>query len=83
MTINVTQEDIDNGIPEDPTLCAIALAVRKVSPGHEDEVVVHSHVVWIGRELYDLPQSAAEFIRGFDCGFDSYPFTFEMTPGEL
>jgi len=35
MDVEVTQDDIDNGVPEDPCNCPIALALNRAFPGTE------------------------------------------------
>jgi hypothetical protein len=76
ITINVTQEHLDEGVCGDPERCPIALAVKQQ---HGFDVSVGDY----GIEYYAwdvrLPHKARDFIREFD--FDrpsAKPFTFEI-----
>lgn len=83
--IDVTQEDIDAGLPKDPCQCPIALAlyraldktvnkylfeVTNMSIRHIDE--------WGNVTQAWLPMSAFNFINRFDEGKEVKPFTFEI-----
>ena len=85
MIIEVTQDDIDYGIPKDGDHCAIARAVRRMIP--EADIVSVSHT-WVRWQRYgepatvlSLPQEAREFVSAFGGNFGQRvsvkPFTFE------
>lgn len=87
--VAVTQDDIDDGVAESPTDCAIALAVKRIMAGIMKDV---RHVdVSIGGirardrsgtirwEMKATPQIDA-FVRLFDQGLTVKPFTFKLKP---
>lgn len=76
MKINVTQEDIDRGIPESCDKCAVALAVQRET---KERVTVSPEEIRIGNKLYDTPIIAAKFIESYDSLDDVSPFSFELT----
>lgn len=81
MRIDVTQEDIVKGAPEDCGRCPIALAIRRAT-GWE-RVNVDYTTVQPDRDnlqdLIDLPAEAVEFISLFDKGQCAVaPFSFEL-----
>lgn len=68
--VEVTQEDIDNGIPCRSKDCMLALAVQRVFP--DSEVFVGSMMFTVvgpeEKELsYSLPDEAVAARRKFDC----------------
>lgn len=94
ITINVTQEDIDNGEVGNPKSCPVALAVKKVVKA--DLILVDSiylTLLWDSKRFLFfrkagaektrvLPEKAKRFIRNFDAfgNSDKYvkPFSFEI-----
>jgi len=82
LVISVTAEDIRDGEPESACACPIALAIaRLLDASTEDEDVIVGREVILIRPLgvlidYELPASAAQFIRAFDNGDAVEPFTF-------
>ena len=86
-TIHVTQEDIDQGIPEAPTACPIWYALTrqltfaaKEDPFFEvngDEIEFYDDA---GRppQKVPLPDAAQLFVQAFDNEDDVEPFAFEL-----
>lgn len=75
MHIEVTQEDIDNGLYGDPCKCPIALAARRCASAF---VKVSPFAIEIGDGRSLLPDAAVEFIRRFDAAQKVEPFGFEI-----
>ena len=90
VTINVTQDDIDNGDREGCT-CPIALAAARVLPPRTHWHVGNSHIFMgepdgIGgsKPQIELPREARIFISRFDGGLRPEPFAFDLdVPGDL
>jgi len=88
VTISVTQEDIDDGIPEDDCSCPIALAIRRVLPPDLEVTCVMipfygPALATIGEQDCPLPDECKEFIEFFDNMPPAMlnqprPFSFEM-----
>ena len=85
--IEVTQEDINNGVPSDCNKCAIALALKREYKTDDVEVSVPEDYVslCVGKnELnlrYDMDSKVLEFIDLFDNYRDDNvvePFTLEV-----
>lgn len=84
-TINVTQEDIDNGDPVDACGCPIALAANRAmnritgTDGAELEVYNGTEcVAWA-----ELPDVASKFVRDFDNYRPVSPLTFQIQIADL
>ena len=73
VTITLTSNHLASGIPLDPDLCAIALAVYEAT--EEEEIKVYSDMVYIGEpehtdiKVYYLPYDSDSFDE---------PITFDM-----
>ena len=81
--IIMEQDDLEEGIPGDHSLCPVARAVRRMY-GDELRVSVGSTHVSLSKNGYefiefDLPPEATEFIREFDEGSELYPIEFDLT----
>lgn len=76
LEIDVTQDDIDNGIPHSFSNCAIARAVRRRT-GIKDIGV--SRVVFVNLTEWQLPVGAIDFIRRFDNNEPVVPQKFKLT----
>ena len=79
--VEVTQDDIERGIPEDGTSCPIAHAFRRAW-GRKIEFAVD----YASIEIYalcnhsvELPKEAKAFIDAFDNGVKGQPFAFDVT----
>ncbi len=81
MKIQVTQEDINQGVRQECEKCPIALAViRAIGPQAATmRISVDDAWVDIGEESWCLPRSAARFVSDFDSGKAVTPFEFELT----
>ena len=76
MKIQVTQEDIDNGLPRRIDFCPVALAVRRAFPKNE-QVYVGGDRILIGGRRYHSPSVVFDFISLFDSQAGGLPFEFE------
>ena len=78
MKIDVTQEDIDRGVPRTGDCCPIALALRRTTdrPWQIDRrmAMCLKRDSWMS--LVFLPEQATSFINSFDLGKTVAPFTF-------
>ena len=81
MKVEVTQEDINRGMPKVCDRCPIALAMRRAGCAF---VYVEPHRVdWRRRGILSgkyssLPSEATRFIMAFDNAEPVQPFTFEV-----
>ena len=92
MVVEVTEEDIAEGLVRSSQHCPIARAVSRIS-GVDGDVSVGSSIVAIWqymqpegslgpvrrRTLFVLPEKAQEFIDQFDDGKPVAPMTIELT----
>lgn len=82
MLINVTQSDIDNGVATEPSMCPLALAIKRAIPG--SYVSVGSREVDIavpgvhGIETYFMGKGLSKFTEDFDNGKQVLPIQFEL-----
>lgn len=76
-TINVTQDDIDNGVPDRAHLCPIAKAVNRDTGGRFVSVGSKT-ILTVPGDHQLLPDKAVRFIRRFDNRRRVKPFTFEL-----
>lgn len=77
-TIEVTQEDIDKGVPGNPCSCMVARAVRRRFAKHKKSVQVFYGGVYVGNRTFDLPKVAIRKMYDFDERRPVTPFTFIM-----
>ena len=77
MKIQVTEEDIKNGVRHFCSSCPVALAIKKLYPA-ETWVSVSARRVVIEETSYDLPEVAITFIQMFDKGQKVEPITFDL-----
>ncbi len=86
MKIQVTYEDIDNGVPNCKCNCPIALAIQDV---HESiirvlvyrfgiQTIVSTGGSRIYQQWFDLPISVKGFMGRFDASESCEPFEFEL-----
>jgi hypothetical protein len=76
--IQVTEEDIKNGVREHCAKCPIALAAQRAGCQYP---IVGTHLTFmLGAKNYstDLPYYAHEFIGLFDTGQVVAPFEFDL-----
>lgn len=79
VTVEVTQEDIDNSIWIHRTRCPVALAIARAL-GLQPGSVGVSIGQWCspGLRYRDLPDAAHSWYRAFDNGQPVKPFSFEI-----
>ena len=80
MRINVTQLDIQRGLPRLARKCPIARAIRRAT-GYHLKVSVTTGRIIRGRRKSDLPRLAQDFIRNFDQDRPVTPIAFELEGG--
>lgn len=77
--VNVTQEDIDNGLVGEATGCAIARAVNKHLSVKDEASVTGNAVFEVGGDKYLLPKKGQMFVKRFDADKKSVkPFSFAL-----
>jgi hypothetical protein len=76
-TIQVTQDDIDDGIRGSYCDCPIALAIKRQFPGKE--IIVSKYILGIGGvNTWNVPKPVYNFIDRFDNGNPVEPIVFEI-----
>jgi hypothetical protein len=75
MKIEVTQEDIDNGIQMNCYYCPIARSIQRQTDLY---VAVRANYAVIGDDIAYFPREAEQFIADFDAGEPVHPFSFEI-----
>ena len=79
--VEVTQEDINNGVRQDGDNCPIACALKRLvkSPEVEDDIEFDLDGI---RYVARIPDKASEFISKFDNAVNVLPFSFEIEAKE-
>ena len=72
--IQVTKEDIKNGIRNDTCSCPIALACKKALK--TNEIDVGETKLYVQNCRYNIPKKVQNFISCFDTGKKVKPFSF-------
>lgn len=79
--INVTQGDVEAGLPNNAAYCPVARAVnRKLKEGYRSKIS-HSCGIYqngVCEEVFDLPKKAYDWWNAFDAGEDVCSFTFTL-----
>ncbi len=75
MIIQVKQEHIDNGRPNNCKYCAIALAL---SDAFDEPCTCGINFCGPEHRLYKVPQNVRDFIFRFDDNQQVNPFSFEL-----
>ncbi len=80
VTVTVTQEHIDCGLPSKCSDCPVAMALLACVPGATGACVFFDHAIVRledGSDIkLDLPQEASDFIGSFDDSEKVAPFSF-------
>lgn len=78
MTINVTAEDIENGVPRSCLFCPVAQAVAK-----QTGLRVSVGAMWFFVEAvpHPTPEDVSNFVMKYDAGDKVEPFSFTL-PGK-
>lgn len=72
--LNITQRDIDLGIPCDPHLDPITSALRRRFPKvPKSEIKSMPTYAKVGDEVYVLDEEAERFVKAFDTHWACYP----------
>ena len=85
LSVEVTQNDIDEGVPQDPRACAVQHALARLFP-EADRVLVSGGEATIQYMDYErvgeLPEEAKRFVQQFDdCDPDAprvQPISFDL-----
>lgn len=83
MIIEVTQEDINKGIPRQCALCPVALATKRAS-GRElqvtkNKILMFSNISGEKAQWIQLPEKVVDFIQVYDTTRKKLkPFSFEL-----
>lgn len=88
MRIEVTQDDIDQGVRCDGNACAVAVAIgRAIGTGIDAPWYGHISVcddeIAIGSERFFVPTEVRQFIGWFDKGHVVNPFAFDLPIDDL
>ena len=75
MTIEVTQEDIDEGICGDPYRCPVAVALKRISG---EKSMVGIGWATVGKMGFVIPADVRAKISLFDASGKMNPFTFNV-----
>ncbi len=82
MKLNITEDHIKNGKPEESEYCPIALAVKEQFQ-NTSSIWVSSNFIYLRVcnecKTYKLPANAQLFIRNFDSNLSVEPITIELT----
>lgn len=89
-TLEVTQEDIDQGESNIATRCPFALAARRLFPGWNHASVaygwnctmniqLHKFGVWLGFEEWLIDAAGTAAIRSYDGGAGMVPGMYTLT----
>ena len=83
LKVEVTQEDIDEGVQGCPTGCPIALAVKRACSLPKATVMVSDKIFIIPwdnseRQTLSLPANGAEIVHNYDAIGVMSPFDFEI-----
>lgn len=76
MQIQVTQQHIEDGVPGDPHVCPVALAIRETI--HKSHIKVVAYQFTIGYKPYFMPFSVRNFIDAYDSAKPVQPFSFVL-----
>lgn len=84
MLIQVTKEDIENGVQRNCEKCPLARAISRAfgKPIRVGAYLAQFFGAGLG-ESTDLPPNALAFRKAFDAGKPVQPFEFEIEPGKL
>jgi hypothetical protein len=82
MTIEVTKQDIINGVRCNPSMCPVALAVKRVVNKQLKHLSVNYKEVWYQTKdnvvVSELPVEAIKFIGAYDFRQPVKPFNFTL-----
>ncbi len=76
-SVDITQNDIDDGKRGDPQYCPLSIAMRRVFPYWKIEVV--SSGLYVDGVLFRISEKLAEDINKYDQGFEMYPSSICFT----
>jgi hypothetical protein len=77
MKIQVTQQDIRNGVSKSYLECPVALAVKRIYPNFS--VAITDKAIWIHGQKFMASRSVQRFIKSFDAGLSVMPFGFNLS----
>ena len=80
MKIQITQQDIDNGMKDYVAGCAIALGLKQE---FAYEISVSGWWIWIGKDYYRATPEVRRWISGFDRDKPVKPITIELVQAHI
>lgn len=79
LIVEVTQEDIDKGVCDSATKCAVARAIKRLTRRQQVRVDGESAYIFKDRYEAELPKKAQTFISKFDSDKRTVtPFSFVL-----
>lgn len=82
LTIEVTKQDILNGVRNDPCMCPVALAIKRAMNNELKHLSVNYKEVWYQTKdnvvVSELPVEAIKFIGAYDFRQPVKPFNFTL-----
>lgn len=83
MKIDITQEDIDNGKPQDPCRCAASVAIARSFEVEQRFVSVFKNIVILSDDMrrsisFPTPPQLLAFIEVVDSGGKAQPLSFDL-----
>jgi hypothetical protein len=76
LTVNVTAEDIRNGVREASRRCPIARAINRTLNVEDGVEVCEFHIQTDDDTMFSMPAEATRFVEDFDHGKPVEPFEF-------
>ncbi len=78
LKVDVTQDDIDQGMPGDAMDCAVALALQRATGRANFGVRVEEDQIVVLGESAPLPMKIQEWMNRFDAGHEPAPVSFTV-----
>ena len=78
ITVDVTEEDIKNGVRQNGFMCPIACALKRHKQDEYDPIWAGALHLRIGKFKGETPDDAFYFIDNFDKGLPVTPFSFTL-----
>lgn len=82
MRVEITQEDIDQGVPKSPCRCPVGRALNRCRKNKQRTAGVTHYTATLDGCGYLLPPDVSNRIRAFDGGRGMVPFAFELPEKE-
>lgn len=85
MKVEISQSDLDRGVPQHPTLSAVAFALRRalgIDPNSADHIFLAGYAVCFRDGTQSLPEQLIPWLRQYNRGRPVRPVTFYFEPGD-